>query len=109
VFDLLRMDHNFTEKSAYNVTMRVFRGGGLVKDAVYLAGLINVLDYLKNGGSIETLYTGKFNINHIELIEELLHRNVLKRPEIPRFLHRDSVKERMVKLRKGLEITELLK
>jgi len=89
--------------------MRIFRGGGLVKDFVYLAGLLNVMEYLKKGGNLETLYAGKFNINHVELIEELLHRNVLQKPRIPRFLERDSVKGRLQKLRDGLEITELLK
>ncbi|HZJ21471.1 MAG TPA: tyrosine/phenylalanine carboxypeptidase domain-containing protein [Pricia sp.] len=108
-FNLLRTEYNFTESTAYYITMRIFRGGGLVKDFVYLAGLLNVMEYLKKGGNLETLYAGKFNINHVELIEELLHRNVLQKPRIPRFLERDSVKGRLQKLRDGLEITELLK
>ncbi len=108
-FDLLRTEYNFTESTAYYITMRIYRGGGLVKDFVYLAGLLNVMEYLKKGGNLETLYAGKFNINHVELIEELLHRNVLQKPRIPRFLERDSVKGRLQKLRDGLEITELLK
>jgi len=107
-FNLLRTDHNFTESTAYYITMRIFRGGGLVKDFVYLAGLLNVMEYLKNGGNLETLYTGKFNINHVELIEELLHRKVLRKPITPRFLERDSVIRRLQKLRNGLKITELL-
>lgn len=107
-FDLLRTNHNFTESTAYYITMRIFRGGGLVKDFVYLAGLLNVMEYLKNGGNLETLYAGKFNINHVELVEELLHRNVLRTPKIPRFLERDSVRQRLQKVRDGLKITELL-
>jgi len=107
-FNLLRLTYYFTEYSAYYITMRVYRGGGLVKDAVYLAGLMNVMDYLRNGGNLETLYTGKFNINHVELIEELLHRGVLKKAILPRFLERSSVEERLQKLRKGIEITEFL-
>ena len=107
-FNLLREHHNFTEFSSYYITMRIYRGGGLVKDAVYLAGLLNVMDYIKNGGNIETLYTGKFNTNHIDLIEELLHRSVLKKAILPRFLERDSVKERLQKVRNDLKVTELL-
>ncbi|WP_373518000.1 flavohemoglobin expression-modulating QEGLA motif protein [Pricia sp.] len=107
-FDRLRTEHNFTEKTAYYITMRIYRGGGLVKDFVYLAGLLNVMGYLKNGGNLETLYSGKFNINHVELIEELLHRSVLRKPILPRFLERDSVKKRLQKVRNGLKITELL-
>lgn len=107
-FDHLRTDHNFTEASAYYITMRIYRGGGLVKDFVYLAGLLNVMEYLEAGGNLETLYAGKFNFKHIELIEELLHRKVLQKPVVPRFLERDSVQRRLQKVRDGLKITELL-
>ncbi|WP_432411244.1 flavohemoglobin expression-modulating QEGLA motif protein [Rasiella sp. SM2506] len=107
-FKLLNQEHNFPSKTAYYITMRIYRGGGLTKDAVYLAGLMNVLDYIKKGGKLETLYAGKFNTNHVPLIEELLHRNVLRKPELPRFLERESVKERLQKLRNGIQLTELL-
>lgn len=107
-FNLLRLRHNFSENTAYYITMRIYRGGGLVKDFVYLAGLINIMEYLKNGGNIKTLYAGKFNVSHVELIEELLHRKVLNPPNTPRFLDRDSVKQRLQKLRDGLKITELV-
>ncbi|PKA83716.1 uncharacterized protein (TIGR02421 family) [Ulvibacter sp. MAR_2010_11] len=107
-FRLLEQKHSFPEKTAYYITMRIYRGGGLTKDAVYLAGLIYLLQYLKDGGELEPLYTGKFNITHIQLIEELLHRNVIKPPVLPRFLERDSVKKRLENLRKGVKLTELL-
>lgn len=107
-FKLLKKKYNFSDRISYYITMRVYRGGGLTKDAVYLAGLIDLLKYIKKGGKLETLYTGKFNTNHIELIEELLHRNVLKSPELPRFLERKSVQERLQKLRKGIAISELV-
>lgn len=107
-FNLLQLEHSFPDRIAYSISMRVYRGGGLTKDAVYLAGLIDLMAYLKKGGNLENLYTGKFNINHIELIEELLYRNVLKQPELPRFLKRESVKLRLKRLRDGIAITELV-
>ncbi|MCH2490970.1 MAG: flavohemoglobin expression-modulating QEGLA motif protein [Flavobacteriales bacterium] len=107
-FERLHQQYNFTEHTSYYITMRIYRGGGLTKDAVYLAGLMNVLDYLKDGGKLETLYTGKFNTNHVALIEELLHRDILKKPELPRFLERDSVQQRLQRLREGVSLTELL-
>ncbi|MAK35443.1 MAG: hypothetical protein CMC15_04635 [Flavobacteriaceae bacterium] len=107
-FFLLHHNHNFPDGTAYYITMRIYRGGGLTKDAVYLAGLMNVLAYLKNDGNIETLFAGKFNTNHVALIEELIHRNVLKKPVLPRFLEREAVQERMKKLRAGITLTELL-
>ena len=107
-FKNLCKKYSFSERIAYYITMRVYRGGGLTKDAVYLAGLIDLLQYLKNGGNLENLYTGKFNITHTALIEELLYRKVLKKPELPRFLERKSVQKRLKKLYKGLEIVELV-
>ncbi|WP_052184156.1 flavohemoglobin expression-modulating QEGLA motif protein [Psychroserpens sp. Hel_I_66] len=107
-FNLLCDKYSFSNRIAYYISMRVYRGGGLTKDAVYLAGLIDLMEYLKNGGNLENLYTGKFNITHIELINELVYRNVLKKPELPRFLERESVKKRLKKLRKGIDITELV-
>ena len=108
-FNFLQKEYSFPDRVAYSITMRVYRGGGLTKDAVYLAGLIDLMEYLKKGGNLENLYTGKFNINHIPLIEELLYRNVLKQPELPRFLEREGVKVRLKRLREGIAITELIK
>ncbi len=107
-FKLLKDMHSFPARTSYYITMRIYRGGGLTKDAVYLAGLMNVLEYLKNDGKLETLYAGKFNTNHVPLIEELMHRAVLKKPVLPRFLERHSVKERLENLRKGIQLTDLL-
>ncbi|MAP54910.1 tyrosine/phenylalanine carboxypeptidase domain-containing protein [Altibacter sp.] len=107
-FTLLHNTHNFPEKTAYYISMRVYRGGGLTKDAVYLSGLQHVLDYIQDGGRLETLYTGKFNTNHVPLVEELLHREVLQPPELPRFLERKSVQERIERIKKGIHITDLL-
>lgn len=107
-FNLLRVDHNFPPFQAFYITMRIFRGGGLTKDAVYLAGLMNVLEYIREGGSLETLYTGKFNSNHVGLVEELLHRRVLNPPKLPLFLEREEVGKRLDFLKKGVAVTELL-
>lgn len=107
-FNLLRTTYAFPDRVAYYISMRVYRGGGLTKDAVYLAGLMDLMTYLKKGGRLEPLYTGKFNVTHIKLIEELLYRKVLKEPILPRFLSRDYVKLRLQKLREGINIVELV-
>ena len=107
-FRLLKDTYAFPEQVAYYITMRVYRGGGLTKDAVYLAGLIDLMEYLKTGGNLENLYAGKFNITHVPLIQELLYRNVLKHPQLPRFLERESVQQRLKKLREGIEIMDLI-
>lgn len=107
-FNLLMQTYSFSARIAYYITMRVYRGGGLTKDAVYLEGLISLLAYLKKGGSLKTLYTGKFNMTHIGLIEELLYRKILKQPILPKFLDRESVKVRLERLYKGIDIVELV-
>lgn len=108
-FNVLRKTYAFPDRVAYYITMRVYRGGGLTKDAVYLAGLIDLMAYLKKGGRLEPLYTGKFNVSHINLIEELLYRKVLKQPILPAFLQREEVKKRLQKLREGINLVELIK
>ncbi|WP_027126364.1 flavohemoglobin expression-modulating QEGLA motif protein [Gelidibacter mesophilus] len=108
-FELLRSSYAFPNRVAYYISMRVYRGGGLTKDAVYLAGLMDLMSYLEQGGRLEPLYTGKFNTTHIKLIEELLYRNVLKQPILPNFLERNEVKERLKKLRNGMNIVDLVK
>lgn len=108
-FNLLRKSYAFPNRVAYYISMRVYRGGGLTKDAVYLAGLMDLMAYLKKGGKVEPLYTGKFNTTHIALIEELLYRDVLKPPILPSFLERIEVKERLKKLRNGMNIVDLVK
>lgn len=107
-FNLLRTAYAFPNRVAYYISMRVYRGGGLTKDAVYLAGLIDLMAYLEKGGKLEPLYTGKFNTTHINLIEELLYRNVVRAPILPSFLDRIEVKERLKKLRKGMNIVDLV-
>jgi uncharacterized protein (TIGR02421 family) len=87
VFQLLCKEHGFTPRTAFTVTMRVFRGGGLTKDAVYLRGLLQILRYLRSGGSPRAFWMGKFGLNHLPLIEELMWREVLRpAPLHPRYM-----------------------
>ena len=55
-FALLHEQHNYGARAAFDLTMRVYRGGGLTKDAVYLRGLVALLKYLGAGGELETLF-----------------------------------------------------
>ena len=88
--------------------MRVHRGGGLTKDAVYLRGLEWLLQYLGNGGDLEPLWIGKIGLRHIPIIQELRWRKVLSSaPLTPRFLHELSARERMAKLQAGATVMDL--
>lgn len=74
------VDADVSRGSAFNTTMRVFRAGGLTKDAIYLRGLLDLLEHLRDGGSLEAFWLGKFSIIDLPLIEDLRTRGVLKPP-----------------------------
>ena len=79
-FRLLRDGLCFSDRTAFLITMRVFRGGGLTKDAIYLRGLQAVIRYLAGGGRLDTLFVGKIATAHASVIEELQRRQVLEPP-----------------------------
>ncbi|MBF0446368.1 MAG: flavohemoglobin expression-modulating QEGLA motif protein, partial [Magnetococcales bacterium] len=108
-FNLLHKDYGFTPEIAFQISMRVYRGGGLTKDHVYLRGLVWVLKYLGNGGDLESLWIGKIGVQHINIIQELLWREVITpAPLSPRFMHELSSRERMEKLHAGATVLELI-
>ena len=73
VFRELDNTYGFTQKTAFNITLRIFRGGGLLKDMVYLRGLMQLLEYLGGGGAFEPLLLGKFGADHLHIILSLIH------------------------------------
>jgi hypothetical protein len=107
-FRLLTDNYQFEAKTAYFITMRVFRGGGLTKDAVYLTGLINLLKYLQNGGNLELLYSGKFHLKHIPVIQELMHRKILRKPFLGHYFGTESAQNQIKKLQHITDLTQLI-
>jgi len=109
-FRTLHNQYHFNQYQAYYTTMRVFRGGGLTKDVVYLRGLIDLLDYFAKGGAMEPLLVGKFSLQQAPFIEELRWRKVLQPPLIrPRFLEQQSCLNRFSNLQAGLTLSSLVK
>lgn len=109
VFRLLSQDYGLAHKLSYSVSMRVFRGGGLVKDAVYLRGLIGILKYLGNGGDIVKLFIGKMAVSHIPMVDELLHRGILIPPKVlPRYLADPQALDRLEHVKHGMTVQDLL-
>ena len=109
VFRLLNKGYAFEQRVAFSITTRIFRSGGYIKDAVYLRGLLGIMDYLKNGGDIEPLFIGKFGMEHLPIIKELQYRKVLKPPAIrPHYLDLPAAQGRLQKLRGGISILDLV-
>jgi uncharacterized protein (TIGR02421 family) len=87
VFSKLTHQYGFAPQTAFNIAMRVYRGGGLTKDAVYLRGLVSLLEYLKEGNDIEPLLVGKIRQDYIPVVQELIYRRVLHSiPIKPRYI-----------------------
>lgn len=100
VFRTLTRNYGFTQRTAYNITMRVYRGGGLTKDAIYLRGLQAILQYVQKDGDLQPLLVGKMALEHVPIIKELQYREVLKPPAvIPRYLQDQVALERLARLR----------
>lgn len=101
-YRVLDKDYGFTGRAAYNITMRVYRGGGLTKDAVYMRGLQAILRYVQKGEDLSPLFVGKLATEHIPIIKELQYRKVLSPPAImPHYLQDETAIERLDALRQG--------
>ncbi len=108
-YRLLVDEYSLSVDQAFGITLRVFRGGGLAKDAVYLRGLINTLKYLQQRGDLKLLFIGKIHQNHIPLIKELLNREVLKEHILTNHYHTDEFQERLKKAsRKDFQLTDMV-
>ncbi|MDH3299258.1 MAG: flavohemoglobin expression-modulating QEGLA motif protein [Acidimicrobiia bacterium] len=108
-FRLLRDDFGLSERIAFLVTMRVYRGGGLTKDAVYLRGLESVIAYLAKGGRLDTLFIGKIATEHASVIEELQRRQVLVPPPFrPSYLDQPDTHYRIEQIRNKPKPSDLI-
>lgn len=108
-FRVLCDTHRFTRKAAFNIVLRVARGGILTKDVIYLRGLMKTIDYIASGGRLKNLYVGKIGLQHVVMMRELLWRKVIKPPPLlPRFLSTEEGKDRLSKLSKYESVLELI-
>ena len=82
IFGVLHHAFDMEAKRAFDVAVRVKRGGGLTKDAVYLAGLRDVLAWLADGGDISQLFLGKYAMRQRHLVAELLSEGLLAPPAL---------------------------
>jgi uncharacterized protein (TIGR02421 family) len=108
-FRVLNRTYGFETSAAFGITFRIYRGGGLTKDGVYLRGLVALLEYLKDGGNLVPLFIGKVSIDHVPVIEELRLRRVLSpAPILPRYMQTERGKERLERVQTNGNIFELV-
>lgn len=109
VFRELWRQYGFSARTSFDIALRVFRGGGFTKDAIYLRGLQGVLDYLAGGRPPELLLLGKLAFAHVPLVEELLQREVLQSPALtPHYLRHARGKRLLAELKQGRRLASLL-
>ncbi|MDJ0765827.1 MAG: DUF1704 domain-containing protein [Myxococcota bacterium] len=109
-FIYLTRDCGFDQKAAFTIAARTYRGGGLVKDAIYLRGVRRVMRYIAKGGDFKTLLIGKIAGTHVSMIQELIERKILKpAPVWPRYLGDPAAQMRLSRLRKGGNLFDLTK
>jgi hypothetical protein len=100
--------HGLSAAGAFNLTLRIYRGGGLSKDAIYLRGLAQVVFHLRDGGSLDPFWMGKIAADHFPIMQELAQRGLLRSPNIyPAFLADVSAKKRLEDISKGLPISHM--
>lgn len=101
--------YGFGRRAAFMLTVRLYRGGGLIKDCIYLRGLNEVLKYLRDGGELQPLFVGKISTKQIPIVKELMSRRVISPPKLmPRYLAREDCQKRIAELRLGKAVHELL-
>jgi uncharacterized protein (TIGR02421 family) len=102
-------NYEFNRYTAYTVTMRVYRAGGLTKDATYFKGLLRLLEYLRQGGALDALFIGKISARHLPIMEELLARRVLRPPPLkPRYMSDPQTVKRIGRLHQGVSLFDLI-
>lgn len=108
-FRLLDRDYDFNQNVAFSITMRIYRGGGLTKDAIYLRGFKELLDYIRKGNSLDELYVGKIATRHLPVMRELLRRDVLMpAPLKPRYYDNPAAQKRLARAKEDISIFDLV-
>jgi uncharacterized protein (TIGR02421 family) len=108
-YRMLVDDHNFSDSAAFNLVLRLYRGGGLAKDAIYLRGLLALLAHLKRGGALGPFWMGKIAASHFGVMQELADRGLLGvAPISPIFLENNEGRMRLQKAKDGMRPLDMI-
>ncbi len=70
-FDLLFNQYKVNREKAWQISLRVHRGGGFTKDFLYLTGLKKVYDFYQDQRDLSDLLTGKVTLENLAMIKRL--------------------------------------
>ena len=103
------VEAGFGPSPAFTITTRVFRAGGLTKDAVYLRGLVELLAHLAAAGDLDLLWLGKLPLVDLPLVRDLAERGLLEAPLLlPRYLDDPAAAARLAEARTTTDPTDLI-
>jgi uncharacterized protein (TIGR02421 family) len=103
------VDNGIRPVEAFTITMRVFRSGGLTKDAVYLRGLRHVITHVAAGGRLDVLWLGKMALIDLPHVEDLLGQGVLVAPMlVPRYVAEPFVQDRLADVTPSTTLLDLI-
>lgn len=89
-FKMLNEDYGMEQEAAFLLAARVHRGGGFTKDYLYLRGLREALDHYQQH-DLTNLFIGKTGLESLPLVNELIARGTLNKPELlPMFLSEEN-------------------
>ncbi|MCF7871485.1 DUF1704 domain-containing protein [Candidatus Woesearchaeota archaeon] len=71
IFDMF-LKYGFSRDQSWNLAVRVFRGGGLGKDHLYIEGFLKMKEFIKTEEDIKLFYVGKIGFTNIELVKNLI-------------------------------------
>ncbi|HKY48804.1 MAG TPA: tyrosine/phenylalanine carboxypeptidase domain-containing protein [Acidimicrobiia bacterium] len=101
--------YGYSKGGAFTIVMRVWRSGGLTKDAIYLRGLQDLVEYLAAGNEIEDLWQGKMSLVDLPLTSMLTDQGILRAPVIfPSFLSDRTARERLKKVASNAGLHHLI-
>jgi len=101
--------HGLPRKSAFDIAARVFRSGGFAKDLIYLKGFQDVMALVAADAALDPFWTGKIARTHLDEIEELMQRNLVRPPMLkPEFLARPEVTGRIARVRGETSLDRIL-
>ncbi|MFP4402528.1 MAG: tyrosine/phenylalanine carboxypeptidase domain-containing protein [Candidatus Nanoarchaeia archaeon] len=86
-FDELK-SHWFNDDTAWTLSVRAHRGGGYIKDHVYLKGYFEVKAFYEQGGDLNDLYVGKIALEDLKWSNKMIKEGFLKKPILLPFLLR---------------------
>lgn len=78
-FDLLYSQYKLGREEAFTITLRVHRGGGFTKDALYLSGLKKMYDRYEADKNLKPLLLGKCSLEYLNDIRHLEDYGLVKK------------------------------